>query len=166
MPASSALLRYCGCEGSEGVGVLCTGERSVLVATDVAARGLDIPDVALVLNYDVPTNSKDYVHRVGRTARAGRSGRSITVVTQYDLELYQKIEANIGLRLEAFPAPKDEVMVFHEKVGEAQRLAARLVKEEDAKRRGGGRKRKGDDDAADELLGNVGKQFRGGGGKR
>ena len=59
------------------------GERSILVATDVASRGLDIPGVDVVLNYDVPSNSKDYVHRVGRTARAGRSGRSVTLVTQW-----------------------------------------------------------------------------------
>jgi ATP-dependent RNA helicase DDX47/RRP3 len=135
------------------------GERTTLVATDVAARGLDIPDVDLIINYDVPTNTKDYVHRVGRTARAGRSGRSITVVTQYDIELYQKIEANIGRKLEEFKCVKDEVMVFHERVGEAQRIATRLMREADGKRRGG-KKRKVDDDAADEMLGNVGKQFR------
>jgi ATP-dependent RNA helicase DDX47/RRP3 len=131
----------------------CAGERSVLVATDVAARGLDIPDVDLIINYDVPTNSKDYVHRVGRTARAGRSGRSITVVTQYDIEMYQKIEANIQMKLEEFPAPKDEVMVFYEKVSEAQRLGTRLMKEEDSKRSKGRRKRRLDDDGAEELLG-------------
>jgi ATP-dependent RNA helicase DDX47/RRP3 len=69
-----------------------SGARSILIATDVASRGLDIPGVDLVLNFDVPTNGKDYIHRVGRTARAGRAGRAITLVTQYDVELFQRIE--------------------------------------------------------------------------
>ena len=85
------------------------GERSILIATDVASRGLDIPAVDLVLNYELPANSKDYIHRVGRTARAGRAGRAITLVTQYDVEVYQRIEHMLGKKLEEFPAPQDEV---------------------------------------------------------
>ena len=71
----------------------------LLVATDVAARGLDIPDVALVINYDVPRNPDDYIHRIGRTARAGRSGTSITFVGQRDVELILAIEKHVGSQM-------------------------------------------------------------------
>ena len=69
---------------------------SFLVATDVASRGLDIPSVSLVVNYDVPRNPKDYVHRVGRTARAGRGGIAYSLVTQYDVKLLTSVEDFIG----------------------------------------------------------------------
>ncbi len=69
-----------------------TKSKNILIATEVAARGLDIPEIELIVNYDVPMNPKDYVHRVGRTARAGKAGLAITIVTQYDLEHYLKIE--------------------------------------------------------------------------
>lgn len=71
----------------------------VLVATDIASRGLDIPRVQFVLNYDVPKSPKDYVHRVGRTARAGRGGESLTFVTQYDVKLIMAAEEYIGQKL-------------------------------------------------------------------
>ena len=70
-----------------------------MVATDVASRGLDIQKVSLVMNYDVPKNPKDYVHRVGRTARAGRGGLALTFVTQYDVKLIQAVEEFIGQQL-------------------------------------------------------------------
>ena len=97
---------------------------AILIATDVASRGIDIPSVDLVLNYELPQNSKDYIHRVGRTARAGRAGRAVTLVTQYDVELYQRIEHMLGTQLEQFPAPQEEAMLLMERVLEAQRHAA------------------------------------------
>ncbi|PHH89924.1 hypothetical protein CDD83_4931 [Cordyceps sp. RAO-2017] len=100
-----------------------SGSRDILVATDVAARGLDIPKVDVVLNFDVPHDSKTYVHRVGRTARAGKSGIAVNLVTQYDLEPYQRIEAAIGKKLTAYPTEKEEVMAFQNRVEEAQRHA-------------------------------------------
>merc|ERR1712212_128848 len=97
--------------------------RSILIATDVASRGLDIPHVDVVVNFDIPTHSKDYIHRVGRTARAGRSGRSVTFVTQYDVELYQRIEHLIGKKLPQYQTEQNEVMALAERVSEAQRYA-------------------------------------------
>ena len=74
----------------------------ILVATDVASRGLDIPKVDLVINYDVPRNPDDYVHRVGRTARADKSGEAITMVGQRDVKLILEIEARVGKTLVRF----------------------------------------------------------------
>ncbi|KAI9372688.1 P-loop containing nucleoside triphosphate hydrolase protein [Aspergillus egyptiacus] len=71
----------------------------ILVATDVASRGLDIPSVSLVVNYDVPRNPDDYVHRVGRTARAGRSGQAVTLVGQRDVQLVLAIEERVGRKM-------------------------------------------------------------------
>ncbi|KAF9926143.1 ribosomal RNA processing protein [Linnemannia zychae] len=116
-----------------------SGNRNILIATDVASRGLDIPSVDIVLNYDLPNNSKDYIHRVGRTARAGRSGKSITFVTQYDVEVYQRIEQALGKKLEEFPTDKDAVMLLQERVSEAQRFAITELKEQHASRGKSGR---------------------------
>ncbi|XP_008413691.1 putative ATP-dependent RNA helicase DDX47 [Poecilia reticulata] len=142
--------------------------RSVLLATDVASRGLDIPHVDCVINYDIPTHSKDYIHRVGRTARAGRSGKSITFVTQYDVELFQRIESLIGKKLPAFPTQEEEVMMLVERVSEAQRFARLEMKEQGEKRRrpkgGDG---DGDEDDTEQASG-VRKKVKGGpgGGKK
>jgi len=72
------------------------GSVALLVCSDVAARGLDIPDVSHVFNFDVPTHSEDYVHRIGRTGRAGRSGVAITLVTPEDKKYVEQIESLIG----------------------------------------------------------------------
>ena len=118
------------------------GAVSVLVATDVASRGLDIPSVDAVINYDIPQHSKDYIHRVGRTARAGRTGKSVTLVSQYDVELFQRIEALLGYRMGAMEGlDAAAVMLMKDRVGEAQRMAKldmREMEERKKNRRGAG----------------------------
>src|ERR1051325_1461650 len=111
-------------------------------------RGLDIPFVDIVINFDIPANSKDYIHRVGRTARAGRSGKSITLVTQYDVELYQRIEHVIGKKMDLFPiGSKDDVMLLQERVGEAQRIVTLEMREQQQHKKGSKRvKSEGNDD--------------------
>jgi superfamily II DNA/RNA helicase len=76
------------------------GRLRLLVASDVAARGLDIPDVSHVFNFDVPTHAEDYVHRIGRTGRAGRSGKAFTIVTRADTKYVDAIERLIGQKIE------------------------------------------------------------------
>merc|ERR550519_3274545 len=120
--------------------------RSVLIATDVASRGLDIPHVDVVVNFDIPTHSKDYIHRVGRTARAGRAGRAVTFVSQYDVELYQRIEHLLGKKLPLYPSVEEEVLLLGERVAEASRLAKAELRElEDRKGKKGGKKRRAGD---------------------
>ncbi len=76
------------------------GKLKYLVASDVAARGLDIPDVSHVFNFDVPIHAEDYVHRIGRTARAGRSGKAYTITTKNDGKYVDAIEKLIGQKIE------------------------------------------------------------------
>ncbi|KAF8577255.1 DEAD-domain-containing protein [Ramaria rubella] len=125
------------------LGKFKSGGRSILVATDVASRGLDIPNVDVVINFDIPTHSKDYIHRVGRTARAGRSGKSITLVTQYDVELIQRIETVVGKEMDAWVVDKEEVALLKERVDDAGRVAASELREQ-ANEGKGPRKRKRD----------------------
>lgn len=108
--------------------------RDILVATDVAARGLDIPSVDVVLNFDLPHNSETYIHRVGRTARAGKSGHAISMVTQYEIELWQRIESALGKKLGEYETDREEVMILGEHVGEAQRMAIGEMKDLHEKR--------------------------------
>uniref|UniRef100_A0A2K5QJN0 RNA helicase n=1 Tax=Cebus imitator TaxID=2715852 RepID=A0A2K5QJN0_CEBIM len=126
--------------------------RSILLATDVASRGLDIPHVDVVVNFDIPTHSKDYIHRVGRTARAGRSGKAITFVTQYDVELFQRIEHLIGKKLPVFPTQDDEVMMLTERVAEAQRFARMELREHGEKKKRS-REDAGDNDDTEGAIG-------------
>jgi len=80
----------------------CSGKYRIMVATDVAQRGLDIEGIALVLNYDLPTNPEDYVHRVGRTGRASAAGRALSFVTVHDIAVLRSIEKVTGHSFENF----------------------------------------------------------------
>ena len=81
------------------------GGVELLVATDVAARGLDVPHVSHVINYDLPQDPGYYVHRIGRTARAGRGGDAITLVAPWERQEFRAIERIIGLRVERTEVP-------------------------------------------------------------
>ena len=85
----------------------------VLVATDVMSRGIDIKDINLVINFDVPSDAEDYVHRVGRTARADTTGVAITLVTREDMYKLQRIEKLIGYQVYRAPLP-DYIAGNHE----------------------------------------------------
>lgn len=83
-----------------------SGQVDVLIATDIVARGIDIDDIAVVINYDVPHDVEDYVHRIGRTARADRDGRAITLVRGYDITAFMQIEKFLEKTIEKTPLPE------------------------------------------------------------
>jgi len=75
----------------------------LLIATNVAARGLDLSNVSHVINFDMPEDVETYIHRVGRTARMGRSGTAITFVGQYDIEMFDQLRKRFGETLKRHP---------------------------------------------------------------
>jgi superfamily II DNA/RNA helicase len=83
------------------------GHTDVLVATDIISRGIDIDDIAVVINYDVPRDVEDYVHRIGRTARAGRGGRAITLVSERDQMYFARIEKTLEKIIDKNPMPEE-----------------------------------------------------------
>ncbi|KAI9803677.1 MAG: putative RNA helicase [Piccolia ochrophora] len=116
----------------------------ILVATDVAARGLDIPEVALIINYDVPRDPDDYIHRVGRTARAGRKGEAVTLIGQRDVQLILAIEERVGKKMTEFQ--EEGVSVEGRVIRDALKIVGEMKREaaleiEEGKEVGGKRKK-------------------------
>ena len=79
---------------------------NILIATDIVSRGIDIDDIQLVVNYDAPHDPEDYVHRIGRTARANRTGCAITLITPSDLQSLRRIEHLIEKKIDELPLPE------------------------------------------------------------
>ena len=92
-------------ERERQLGAFKSGKMSIIVATDVLARGIDIKGIDLVLNFDVPGDAEDYVHRIGRTARADASGVALTLVNGKDWYKFEKIEALIDMKIRRSPLP-------------------------------------------------------------
>jgi len=118
-------------ERTAALGRFKSNQAKVLVATDVASRGLDIPAVELVINHNVPNVPKDYVHRVGRTARAGRSGRAVTLVTPHDIGLVHAIEELIKTKMSELEVDEEQVALILTQVNVTLREVEIILGEED-----------------------------------
>ena len=106
-----------------------SGAKDVLVATDIVARGIDIDDIRMVINYDVPHDSEDYVHRIGRTARADKDGEAITFISDGEMDLFARIERFLQKIITKNPLPED--------LGEAPEYKPSRRQGKSAKGRGG-----------------------------
>ena len=97
----------------------------MLVATDIVARGIDIDDIAMVINFDVPHDAEDYVHRIGRTARADRDGVAITFINEEDVHYFKQIEKLLEKEVEKTPLPEELGEGPEYKEGRGQRTTAK-----------------------------------------
>jgi superfamily II DNA/RNA helicase len=129
-----------------------SGDINIIVASDVAARGLDIPGVSHVVNYDVPHHAEDYVHRIGRTGRAGRTGIAYTLATEADAENLAEVEKLIHQKIARYGGAETSTQIAVELppepvAGPAEADEAAPTSDGSKRRRRGGRGRNKRDDA-------------------
>jgi len=141
---------------AKSLALLKSGKTQVLVATDIAARGIDIPQLEMVINYELPEHTDDFTHRVGRTGRAGHKGQVISFLTTLDYNTFSKIEKNLKLNIkrDIYPGfeltdkqprqkqPKKKSLIerkggydFHKKRMEKRSKAAQRKKKTDGKKK-------------------------------
>ncbi len=128
------------------------GKIDVLVATDIVARGIDIDDIAMVVNYDVPREAEDYVHRIGRTARANADGKAVTLVSAKEQSKFGQIENFLGyeVRKETVPAELGEAPEYNP----SRRQSSRGDRRNRKPSRSGGKGRKGNNSNNDKSNNN------------
>ena len=114
----------------------------ILVATDIVARGIDIEEIGLVINYDVPGDPEDYIHRIGRTARASADGVALTFVSEVDQGKFHRIERFLGEEIYKIPLPAS-VGKGPEYHPESSERKGRGRKGKGRNHRGGGQRKKG-----------------------
>lgn len=119
------------------------GDCVILVATDVAARGIDIPEVSHVFNFDLPDVAEQYVHRIGRTARAGKSGEAVSLISNPEKGLLRAIEKLTGVELEVFPLPTGFQQDVEEAPDELTNLSPRDRRKSEFRGQGGAGRRQG-----------------------
>lgn len=132
------------------------GDIGLLVASDVAARGLDISSLPFVLNFDVPSNAEDYIHRIGRTGRAGLSGTAITIATPEDDKLVSAIEKLIGTSIQISEAPEVENLRLGNGADPVQSERSRSSGRRGRKRKPNGQKAEAPSDARAERRSEPG----------
>ena len=109
-----------------------TGVHRVLIASDIIARGLDIPEVSHVINFDTPNEASDYIHRIGRTGRANSIGNAVTFITEKEKEFQEKIELLMNKKIPIFPIPDNveisEALIADEKIVKADKNLKKIPK--------------------------------------
>ncbi|MEQ8573423.1 MAG: C-terminal helicase domain-containing protein, partial [Fulvivirga sp.] len=119
-----------------------SGDLKVLIATDVSARGIDIPGVELVINYDLPDTAENYVHRVGRTGRGSQKGQAVSFCSKEEKELLEEIEQNLGKPIKILELSKSDYQQVIDLSEEVSTDWKSLIKEHELSKKGKKRKKK------------------------